>query len=247
MIELVSEKLCSVEDGCTCIDFKCPCLIQFSGIHYCTLGYFGDRGPRTAWYNTEHGELITGERPDNDYHLTVLRTSRCIENQMGGSYIELSGEDKEALIHDLHLKWIEYLRFHPEDSWLDPTMVAYPEDPPEQWPVVCIPICNVDTDKITEVYTTLRCFTPEIDNNGDTPVFAYKGVLEFLLAHRIEYVIGTIDRWNFRLDEQEGLPLSTVAAKMDINIGKAFVFFVERFGGSLRVEQRDNWCLFQSD
>lgn len=247
MIELVSGKLCSVEDEGTCLDFRCPCLIQFNSIHYCALGYFCDRGPQTAWYNIEYRALKAGDRPNDEYYQAVLRPTECIRNQTEGPNIELSAREKEALIHDLHLKWIGYLRFHPEDSWLDATMVAYPEDPPEQWPVVCIPVCNVKADKLTRAYTTLRCFTPEIDNNGDTPVFAYKGVLEFLLVHRIEYVIGTIDRWNYKLDEQEGLPLSTVAAKMDIDTGRAFVYFVERFGGSLRVEQHDNWCLFQSD
>lgn len=248
MIELMNSRLCSVENWSTCLDSKCPCLIPFNGIHYCALGYFGDQGPRTAWYDTEYDQLETGSRrPNNSYYLTILRPMECTRNQTESPSIVLSAEEKEAFIHDLHLKWIEYLRFHPEDSWLDVTMVAYPEDPPEQWPVVCIPVCRIQDDVIVEVYTTLRCFTPEVDNNGETPVFAHKGVLEFLLAHRIECVVGTIDRWNFKLDEQEGLPLSTMAAKMDIDIGKAFVFFVERFGGTLRAEQHGDWCLFQSD
>lgn len=247
MIELVSKGLCGVEDWDTCLDFKCPCLIPFNGICYCALGYFGDQGPRTAWYNTEYGDLIYDRKPKGAYYTATLRPMECTRNQTESPNIELSVIEKESLIHDLHLKWIAYLRFHPEDSWLDQMMVTYLKDPPELWPVVYIPVCSIKDDSITEIYTTIRCFTPEIDHNGETPVFARKGVLEFLLAHRVECIIGTIDRWNFELDEQEGLPLSTVAIKMDINIGKAFTFFVERFGGALRVEQRDTWCVFQSE
>lgn len=245
MIELVNGELCSVEGLDTCLDFKCPCLIQLNNAHYCSLDYFGCQEPRTAWYNTEFDKLITGKRPNADYCPTILRPIECVRNQTNGPNIELAATDKKALIHNLHLKWIAHLRCHPEDSWLDTAMVAYPEDPPEKWPVIFIPMCNIEDGKIVEVNTTLRCFTPEVDN-GETPVFARKGVLEFLLAHRIEYVIGTVDRWNFTLDEQEGLPLSTIAAKMDIDVGNAFVFFVERFGGTLRVEKHYNWCMFQS-
>jgi len=245
MIELVSKKLCSVEDWATCLDFKCPCLIPLKDIHHCALGYFGDLGSRLAWYNTEFDKLITGERPSDDYCTTILRPIECIRNQTKGPNIELSATDKKALIHTLHLKWIAHLRYHPEDSWLDTAMVAYPEDPPEKWPVVFIPVCDLEEGKIVKVHTTLRCFTPEVDN-GETPVFARKGVLEFLLAHNIEHVIGTIDRWNFSLDEQEGLPLSTIAARIDIDVGGAFAFFVGRFGGTLRVEKHHNWCIFRS-
>lgn len=247
MIKLVSKKLCSIEGQGIYLDFKCPCLIPRNDIHYCALDYFDDQGPQMAGYNTERGELIYSRTSNDNYSSAILRPMECTKNQTESPNIMLSAMEKESLIHNLHLKWIAYLRFHPEDSWLDTTMVDYPEDPPEQWPVVYIPVCSTKDSSITEMYTTLRCFTPEVDNNGETPVFAHRGVLEFLLAHRVEFVIGTIDRWNFKLDEQEGLPLSSIAAKMDINIGKAFTFFVERFGGNLFVECHNNWCIFQSE
>lgn len=245
MIELGTEELCSVGGQDTCLDFKCPCLIQLNTAHYCSLNYFGVKEPQTAWYNTETDNLIKGERPNGDYQLAILRPIECVRNQTKGPDIELSATDKEALIHNLHLKWIAHLRYHPDDSWLDDTMVAYPNDPPEKWPVVFIPICNIKKGKIVKVHTTLHCFTPEVDN-GETPVFSHKGIIEFLLAHKVEYVIGTVDRWNFTLDEQEGLPLCTIAARIDLNVGSAFEYFVGRFGGTLRVEKHYNWCIFRS-
>ncbi len=248
MIELVNKDLCCVDDLGTGFDFKCPCLIRLNNSRYCALDYFSAHPPQTAWYSHEYKDLAiqtTGERPSVDHYPTILRPAECIRNQGEGPFIELSVVEKEALMHNLHLKWIAHLRYHAEDNWLDSTMVAYPDDPPEKWPVIFIPICNIKEGDIVEGYTTLRCFTPEVDN-GDTPVFEHKGIVEFLLAHNIEHVIGTVDRWNFQLDEQEGLPLCAIAARIDIDVGLAFECFVGRFGGTLSVEKHYNWCIFRS-
>lgn len=246
MIQLLSKRLCSVECEGTCIDSKCSCLIPLNDIHYCALGYFGGQGPRRAWYDKESQEISYKEKTKVCNCEAISRPWDCIKKTGDSPLIELSVANKETLIGSLHRKWIEYLRFHPEDSWLDSSMIEYPEDPPKLWPIVYIPVCHLKEGSIARIYTTLHCFTPEVDKNGEIPVFARKGILEFLLAYQVEGIIGTIDRWNFTLDEQEGLPLSTIAAKISIDIGKAFAFFVGRFGGALSVTQHGEWCIFES-
>lgn len=247
MIELIDSRLCSVDEWGTYLDFKCPCLIPLNNQQYCALDYFGDRGIQTAWFSTELENIARGELPGSDWSRAILRPAECIRNQTSDPAIELSTNEKETLIHVLHLKWVAYLRFHPQASWLDSAMVEYPKDPPGMWPVVLIPICKVINNKITEAYATARCFTPEIDDNGDLPVFAYKGGLEFLQSHHIESMVGTIDRWNYNLDEQVGLPLCSLAIEADASIGEAFARFICRYGGCIRMETRNGWCLFQSE
>lgn len=236
MIELANEELCSIEEWSTYIDFKCPCIVPFKGRHHCALEYSGDEGLQTRWRN------VGGENCEE-----IVRSTRCVLNNSGPT-VNLSAEEKPSLIDTLNIKWIEYLRFHPTDGWLGSAMLEYPEDPRETWPVVLIPICKVTEGQVQEIYTTAKCFTPAVDNGGP-PVFALKGILEFLQAHHVESIIGAIDRWNFKLDEQEGLPLCTVAFKADTQIGDAFAYFVNRYGGSLQQKNEGlyrGWCIFES-
>jgi len=124
-------------------------------------------------------------------------------------------------------------------------MIFYPDDPPGTWPVVLIPVCETSESHELELYTTAKCFTSAVDS-GDIPLFAYKGILELLHAYRVEAMIGTVDCWNFPLDEQEGLPLCMIALKVNSSIGKTFSFFVDRYGGTLRIEKKYDWCFFES-
>jgi len=240
MIELIDQRLCRAQQGC-------PCLIYSSGWPCCALDYFSIHDAEEVWYNTETGEITSEQHKGQDgWFSAIQRPRKCIEAHSEEVFIDLTASEKEGLIEALHILWIVYLRFHPDDCWADPDMVFYKDDPPETWPVVLVPICDVKDDCVTKVHSTGKCFTPEVDD-GDPPVFSRKGVLEFLQAHRIEFMVGTIDRWNFDLDEQEGLPLCTIAFKAAPSIGKAFVFFIDKFGSSLRMQHKNGWCFFESE
>jgi hypothetical protein len=234
MIELANEAVCSIEEWSTYLDFKCPCIIPFNDQYRCALEYSSDEGLQTEQ------RCVEGEQ-----HEAIVRPAGCIlENN--GPTINLSAVNKLALIDILHIKWIEYLRFHPSDRWLNTAMIAYPEDPPGAWPVILIPVCKVQEDQVQEIYTAAKCFTPAVDCEGP-PVFAIKGILEFLQAYHVQFIVGTVDCWNFELNEQEGLPLCMVAFKASPQVGDAFAYFVNRYGGSLRPESRRGWCIFESE
>jgi len=240
MIELSDRRLCCAAQGC-------PCLIYSRGWPYCALDYFSIHDAEEVWYNSETGAIASEQHEDcNEWLPAIQRPQKCIEAHGGESFIDLTASEKERLIEALNAMWIFYLRFHPDDCWADPNMVFYKDDPPETWPVVLVPICDVKEDQVIKVHSTGMCFTPEVDD-GCSPVFSRKGVLEFLQAHRIEFIVGTIDRWNFDLDEQEGLPLCTIAFKAEPSVGKAFVFFIGKFGSSLRMQHKDGWCFFESE
>jgi len=199
-----------------------------------------------VWYNTEEGEITLQQPEGSDGWLPAIqRPQKCNEDHNGEPF-NLTANEKEKLIEALHAMWIFYLRFHADDCWADPDMVFYKDDPPEKWPVVLVPICDVKDDQVIKVHRTGMCFTPEVDN-GDPPVFSRKGVLEFLQAHRIEFIVGTIDRWNFDLGEQEGLPLCTIAFKAEPSIGQAFAFFIGKFSSDLRMLHKNGWCFFESE
>jgi len=239
MIKLTDPRFCNSNEGC-------PCLVYSSGKPYCILDYFNAHNTKEVWYNTETGEDAP-ERPSNgdEWHLTVSRPEKCIEDH-GEAPFSLAAAEKEEVIEALHNMWVIHLKSHPEDYWVDIDMVFYKDDPSGTWPVVLIPICDVEDNDVTRAHNIGKCFTPEVDDDEDPPVFARKGVLEFLQAHCLEFIVGTIDRWNFDLDEQEGLPLSMIAFRAESSIGKAFAFFINKFDGSLRMKHKDGWCFFTS-
>lgn len=241
MIELTNQELCWAQQGC-------PCLLYSSEQPHCALDYFNIHDAEEVWYNTDTGEITLERLEDSDEGLPAIqRPRKCIEaHNEEQEPFNLTADEKEKLIEALHTMWVFYLRFHPDDCWTDPDMVFYKDDPPETWPVVLIPICDVEDDQVIKVHSTGMCFTPEVDN-GEPPVFSRKGVLEFLQAHRIEFIVGTVDRWNFDLDEQEGLPICTIAFKAEPSIGRAFAFFIGKFSSDLRMRHKNGWCFFESE
>lgn len=248
MFELINPQLCCIEETssyCTAgISCGCPCMLATRGRFNCVLDYFEDQAPKEVWYS-EIDTVSSVPAEPFDWVKAVARPPRCIASHGDKYYIELCPEEKEVIIEVLHNKWIEHLRYHTEDSWVHAEMVVYDGDPPESWPVVLIPICSVDSNGLERIYTAAKCFTPAVDQ-GET-VFAKKGVLEFLQAHHIENLVGAIDNWNFQLDEQEGLPLASLAFKAHQPIGKAFTTFVTRYGGSIKMREKGGWCFFDSE
>jgi len=84
---------------------------------------------------------------------------------------------------------------------------------------------------------------------GAYKVFGTKGILEFLMGFKVDYVLGCL-----RHDEDVdiahvGIPLGAMAFQADPKVGEAFAYMVNAYGGGLRYEyhQGQSWCVFESE
>jgi hypothetical protein len=120
----------------------------------------------------------------------------------------------------------------------------------EQFPILAIPVTELErpNNYIVAKRDDLAVFGTDC---GKTPeaykVFGEKGIIEFLVGFKVDFVFGCL-----RNDEDVdiahvGIPLGALAFQAGSRVGEAFAYVVNEYGGSLRYEDYQYWCVFESE
>lgn len=185
----------------------------------------------------------------------------------------MTAKERREIITKHQKLWEEYKERNPRHAFLEDALRHltgyYPDygDKPEAFPVLCVPVtelehphdsanwCNYQNDfslwlrmNVVGQKDDLKVFGVSC---GKIPsshkIFDEKGILEFLIGFKIDYVFGCISNDEDVEIEPVGIPFGAMAFRADQKIGEAFACIVNEYGGGLRHEDCSNWCFFESE
>lgn len=179
-------------------------------------------------------------------------------------------EERKTLIEKYQKLWAEHKVENPSDIYIEAhiqsTTGFFPKygDKQENYPVLYIPVTKLENLKdsdwwyleVSEQYDDLKYFgtccgrIPEAHT-----VLGMKEVRDFLASFKIAFIVGCVPEGVSKDNETEytGIPLGAIAFRAEgfdipiAQIGEAFAYFINQRGGGLRCENREDWCVFESE
>ena len=162
-------------------------------------------------------------------------------------------EEKLHLVKACRDRWRNHLLSHPEDQWMEDYTSSWRDE--DRHMVGLIPVAEWNDPEDREFgipgerqYGYVNEFGTACGNESSSNVFLRAGIVEFLWASCIEFIVALIDDEQFELEHEPGIPLGMIAFRAPSELAPVFANLVEMHGGSLRWDDSTgDQCLFESE